>query len=82
MLCCRALTTGMVQPGRKKVRSVYVIDEQSTYPDKGKVCDIQLCRALWKPRRDGDGKVFVRWIVPLIVYWLVRALIQHVAKGV
>lgn len=72
----------MVQPGRKKVTSVYMFHEQSTYPDEGKVCDIQLCRAFRKSRGDGDGQVFVRWIVVLIVYWLVRSLIQHVAKGI
>jgi hypothetical protein len=39
---------------------MYVFDEKSTYPDKGKVYGIH------------DGKAFVQRIVQLIVYWHVK----------
>jgi len=38
--------------------------------------------ALGEPMWDGDSKVFVGWLILLVVYWLVRALIHDVAKSI
>ena len=46
------------------------------------MCNVELCMALGESMWDGDSKVFVGWLKLLVVYWLVRALIHDVAKGI
>lgn len=65
----------------KKVKSMRE-SVQLTYSDKCKVCDVELCMTLGESRWDGDSKVFVGWLILLVVLRLVRALIHDVAKGI